>query len=434
MGLAAEEGGRQAEGQLPASEELLDGAQQPLDLPPGLLDEQVAFPTVFVDTGRLALREARPADCQRVNEALAEAFDRVHPGPVAGQALLKVHIGEPRCATRMRPEHAVASARFLRDRGASGVVAGDTTVAYTGPRGHRRNPVGDASTYLALAREHGWAKDGPAGVPFVVLDRPSTALAGAFEFGPAEERRWISGVERFGDFYLAGGFGAADFVVNHAHLTLHGLAGVAGCVKSLAMGCTSLPGKLRMHQSLFPRFDEDKCVLCGQCVESCPAEALHLPEGAARPVVDKDACIGCGECVAVCAVRRGAVRLRGETITNWQRGMATLGERMTDYALGLMNGTWRSTIHVLHLYAVTPLCDCLNTSQTPMVGRDVGFLVGKNPFAIDLLGARKLIEVLQAEGQDVEDPQLHSAQKAAAYAARAYAVLQNTPMETIDAS
>ncbi len=104
------------------------------------------------------------------------------------------------------------------------------------------------------------------------------------------------------DFFLAGGFAAADVVIQHAHLTLHGLAGVAGCVKGLAMGCSSLKGKLRMHQSLLPDFDEQLCAACGGCVECCPQRALNLPEGAATPAVDAELCIGCGECEAVWTV------------------------------------------------------------------------------------------------------------------------------------
>jgi uncharacterized Fe-S center protein len=388
-----------------------------------------AYPTVFVDCAHADLRRLDASTVKEVNEALFHALNTVSPVVQAHQAFLKVHVGEPKCATRMRPEYAESSVRFLREQSVEGIVAGDTTVAYSGPRGHRQNPAEAPRAYLELARRHGWSPSGAMGVPFVVLDRPSTAVSGRFEFEEDEIRCELSGeAERFNDSFLAGGFAAADFVINHAHLTLHGLAGVAGCVKSLAMGCSSLRGKLRMHQSLLPRFDADVCSRCGQCVESCPESALDLPEGAPCPAVDPDVCIGCGECEAVC-VRR-AVGLQGEDITDWQRGEDTLPLRMADYTMGLMAGRWESTVHVLHLYTITERCDCLDVDQTPMLGQDLGFLVGKNPFAIDLLAARRLADALPVDRQTELAPLLASAERTATYVREVYGVVAETPIET----
>lgn len=413
-------------------------APEQLALPRGLTRADAAWPVVHVDTGPLSLRRPDRRAQAAVDDALRAALERVHGGATPGRALLKVHIGEPKCRTRMRPQHVAATVGYLRDHGASHVAAGDTTVAYSGPRGHRQNPRGRPSAYLRLAARHGWSAAGPAGVPFVVLDRPASSRPGQFLFAEREVRRRLAGVERFHDFFLAGGFDAAHVVVNHAHLTLHALAGVAGCVKSVAMGCSSLPGKLRMHQSLFPRFDAELCVLCGRCVESCPEGALSQPEGAPCPVVDKLACIGCGECVSLCAAGRGAVRLQGEAIEDWERGEANLAERMTDYAVGLMQGKWDATIHVLHLYAVTPLCDCVDAAQKPLVRADLGFLVGKNPFAIDRLAGQLLAEALSTHATEdnarVDPAVLASAAAMAAYAHDTYGIVADPPVERLRAT
>jgi nitroreductase/NAD-dependent dihydropyrimidine dehydrogenase PreA subunit len=46
--------------------------------------------------------------------------------------------------------------------------------------------------------------------------------------------------------------------------------------------------------------DEDRCTLCGQCVEICQGEVLQ-EEGEAIEVARPDWCNFCGHCVAVCA-------------------------------------------------------------------------------------------------------------------------------------
>lgn len=405
-------------------------APLPLALPTGLTHRRQAYPTVFVDTADLDLQGAGPEDLGRINEALAEALRLACSRPPEGQGLLKVHIGEPKCATRMRPHFAAGAARYAQDGGAS-IVAGDTTVAYTGQRGHKDNPPGNVRKYMQLAERHGWSRAGPAGMAFVVLDRPSTALPGVFHFEEQQQRIEVARIQRFRDFYLAGGFAAADFVINYAHLTLHGLAGVAGCVKSIAMGCSSLPGKLRMHQSLLPHFDARRCAACGRCVDNCPEGALTLPDTSPTPIVDAEACIGCGECEAVCAPGKNAVRLCSEDVGDWQRGEQTLPFRMVDYTLGLMHDRWDTTVHVLHLYSVTRRCDCVDLRQRPMLGRDLGFLVGRNPFAVDALAGQMLADALRDEGRTAESSATAAGENSARYVQSAYGVLTDTRLETI---
>lgn len=375
---------------------------------------------VHIDTSCADLRNPSPKLLWAVHQAMLEAFSMLGVHPAGKRGLLKVHIGEPNCITRMRPEYTKASALFLREMGTSAVVCGDTTVAYTGPRGHKENPSSDVSSYMELARRHGWSADGPAGAPFVVLDRPSTQLPGQFEFAEEEVRHEVSGINQYRDFYMSGGFAAADFVFNHAHLTLHGLAGLAGCVKSLAMGCSSLKGKLRMHMSLLPFFDPDLCTGCGQCIEHCPENALTLSEAHSAPEVDPNLCIGCGECQAVCINQ--AVRIEEKDVRDWQRGKGTFSSRIVDYTMGLMHGRWQRTVHVLHMYSITRLCDCVNTRQEPIVTSDLGFLVGRNPFAVDLVSSQTLTRALREEGSTDFRPLIRSAETSAEYSEKNYGI------------
>jgi NAD-dependent dihydropyrimidine dehydrogenase PreA subunit len=44
--------------------------------------------------------------------------------------------------------------------------------------------------------------------------------------------------------------------------------------------------------------DEDTCIVCGDCVERCPVEAISLNDDTA--IMDETVCIGCGNCVTIC--------------------------------------------------------------------------------------------------------------------------------------
>ncbi|AEG16241.1 4Fe-4S ferredoxin iron-sulfur binding domain-containing protein [Desulfofundulus kuznetsovii DSM 6115] len=58
-----------------------------------------------------------------------------------------------------------------------------------------------------------------------------------------------------------------------------------------------------VHPSNFlPKVEEDNCVGCGTCTESCHINAISLAEkkGARIAVVDEGLCIGCGVCASAC--------------------------------------------------------------------------------------------------------------------------------------
>jgi len=44
--------------------------------------------------------------------------------------------------------------------------------------------------------------------------------------------------------------------------------------------------------------DAEKCNVCGECIESCPLDAITMGEKAA--VVDEETCGDCGACVDAC--------------------------------------------------------------------------------------------------------------------------------------
>ncbi|MFP4521172.1 MAG: 4Fe-4S binding protein [Fibrobacterota bacterium] len=396
-----------------------------MKLTPGLTDKENLYKTIYVDTS--GLNYDNPEVLEKIEHSLLEAYQKLHEQDIKGPCLSKVHIGEPKCRTAMLPRFIRPGIKFAEKKGANQNFCGDTTVAYTGKRGYSENPHNDPSAYMELAKSRGWMQSGDTGVPFAVLDRPVTSSGKGFEF--KKEEGLVKGqAGNYKDFFAAGGFLKAGFIQNHAHLTLHGLAGVAASVKSIAMGCTSLRGKLRMHQHYMPVFNPEKCTRCGKCIKECPVEALSLPDRGV-PSLRKKICIGCGECEAVCPSR--AVTLNAGEITDWGKGMDTLSRRMADYAIGLIDGRWDSIINTVHIYTVTERCDCLNTVQKPMITDNPGFVISKNPFYADSLAAEFLKKRLPSEAASANSYLTGTAKSAEEYVKEGYGILSPENYEVI---
>lgn len=58
-----------------------------------------------------------------------------------------------------------------------------------------------------------------------------------------------------------------------------------------------------------PQIDEDLCTGCGDCIVTCPTDALALVSGTActeftevAVLAEPDACNYCGECESICPV------------------------------------------------------------------------------------------------------------------------------------
>jgi uncharacterized Fe-S center protein len=86
------------------------------------------------------------------------------------------------------------------------------------------------------------------------------------------------------------------------------------------------------------------------------------------------------------------------------------------------------------MYAITERCDCLNIKQQPLLKHDLGFLVGKNPFAIDKFAARLLADAIDKERQKVDESLLKSAETMANYVYETYGILTEVPVERMTVS
>jgi len=76
-------------------------------------------------------------------------------------------------------------------------------------------------------------------------------------------------------------------------------------------GCANACTKPQAHDIGFrgavePLLDPSLCIVCGACVERCPAKAMDIKDGAL--IIDYDTCLSCGVCNRVCpkhAVKAG---------------------------------------------------------------------------------------------------------------------------------
>jgi uncharacterized Fe-S center protein len=352
-------------------------------------------PVWFIDVRGTDFTPESPLWQERVNAAIGKVLRRMRMPAAEGPVLIKCHVGERRCRTRMLPQYCLSTVEHFRARGIRRIACGDSTVAYSGDRGYHDN-IEDCTRYAGLARSHGWDQEGPLGTPFVILDRPQTSVRGRFSFTRQERRHRTASSMKFREVFLSGGFAAAGTIVNHVHLTLHDMAQVACCVKGLTMGGSSYRGKLIMHKCYSPEIDAEGCLRCGTCSLKCPEGALRWEKGQV-PRLSGDLCIGCGECVAIC--HGGSISMSSSEIEDWSRGGDSLPYRMSDYLMGMMEGRWQRLINVAHLYNITRKCDCVDRPQRPML-RHIGFLIGKNPFSVDLLATRLLHDEVyrQAKG------------------------------------
>jgi ferredoxin len=76
------------------------------------------------------------------------------------------------------------------------------------------------------------------------------------------------------------------------------------------MGDPDAPDGAGRCDDVTPTIDVDKCVRCGQCLETCPALLFRREGEAVAPdPTTSDHCIACGHCMAVCPVE--AVTVEG---------------------------------------------------------------------------------------------------------------------------
>ena len=83
-----------------------------------------------------------------------------------------------------------------------------------------------------------------------------------------------------------------DFLDSHGYSSVNQIKGLT---------LRKMAERVFSTTAVAPAVEKERCIACGNCVKSCPYQAVHLVEG--KAVIDKSACFGCGLCISRCPVR-----------------------------------------------------------------------------------------------------------------------------------
>ena len=300
------------------------------------------------------LATAPPASYQAKLRALLKAVrigSHLHSGDLTA---VKTHFGERGATSFISPLWLKPILDFLRKCGARPFLT-DTGTLYSGSRGN-------GISHALLAEEHGFHAS-VLQAPVVIAD----GIRGTHQIEVP------SSGKHFRTCFLAGELGAADAMITCSHFTGHRLAGFAGALKNLAMGCASRQGKLQQHSSTAPLIHPEKCRGCGACRSVCPAGALIREQNSATRLIP-ERCTGCAQCLSVCP--EGALR------PNWDTGGRDFLERMGEYAAAALSLFRAPVLHLNFLLRITGECDCEGRCDPPLCP-DIGVAASFDPVALD---------------------------------------------------
>lgn len=292
---------------------------------------------VVIDKLSRLLDASKVLDCVREKDSVA----------------VKIHFGEEGNTGHVRPQFAGVVCERIAAKKAVPFLA-DTNALYHG----RRANSGD---HLKLAAEHGFTKD-VCKADIVIPD--DSDKANVSDIGIKRDYIEIARVAKC--------FVDADALVGIAHFKGHIMTGFGGALKNIGMGCASREGKLAQHSDVAPIIDLDRCAGCGECVKSCPPNALYLRGH--KVYIDPAKCIGCATCIAVC--ERGAIDV------NWESGGSSIQERMVEYASAVLKDKSRKSAFINFATKITKECDCL-AKDDPRIAPDVGIFASSDPVSID---------------------------------------------------
>ena len=309
--------------------------------------------------------------------AMAAGMDRID---FQGKFVaIKIHFGELGNMAYLRAGYARAIVELVKDLGGKPFLT-DANTLYVGSRNN-------ALDHLETAYLNGFTPYS-AGCHILIAD----GLKGTDDIAVP-----VVGGEYVKEAKIGRAVMDADIVISLSHFKGHEATGFGGALKNLGMGCGSAAGKKEMHDTCRPVVDEDKCVGCGVCAESCAHGAPNIVDG--KMQMDLSLCAGCGRCLHACPA--------GAITSSDARSNELLGCKIAEYTKAVVDG--RPHFHISLVRDVSPCCDCYNNNDLPIVP-DVGMFASFDPVALDLACAEAVmgqpinpgsqLDLAKKEGQD----------------------------------
>lgn len=286
---------------------------------------------------------------------------------------IKLHFGEPGNLTYLRPNYAKVVADVVKSLGGVPFLT-DCNTLYPG---RRKN----ALEHIDAAYENGFS-------PF---STGCNVIIGDGLRGTDDVEVPVEGAEYIQTAKIGRAVMDADIFISLTHFKGHELTGFGGTIKNIGMGCGSRRGKMEQHNAGKPVVKGKLCVGCQMCAKQCGSDAIRYDE-ARKAHIDHERCVGCGRCIGACNF--DAIRTLDDAAN------ADLNRKMAEYAKAVVTG--RPQFHVSLVIDISPVCDCHDGNDTPILP-DVGMFASFDPVALDQACADACLKQTPLPGSQLSD-------------------------------
>ncbi|MDD5617493.1 MAG: DUF362 domain-containing protein [Candidatus Omnitrophica bacterium] len=300
------------------------------------------------------------------NAALSKILERLPVFQKNSIVAIKITVGDEKSLLHINPQLVAMVVEKVKAQGAKPFIF-DTNVIY---KGRRMNAVDHSN----LAYEKGFTPE-KIGAPFIIAD----GLSGL------DGREYKVDYKHIKKIKVPSFVGVVDNLIVLSHITGHILSSYAGAIKNVGMGMSCRSGKQIQHSSVKPSIISKKCVMCGACIDICPANAISKKEE--KAFIDSKVCVGCGECLCACLYEAVAV--------NWKEDIDVFCERMAEYTLVILS-KFKNKFFINFAFDITKECDCIAAANEPKISKDLGILSSS-----DILALEKATVDLLTQKEDV---------------------------------